>query len=128
MAKVHLSSIESGHTIQQHPGRLVGRRTVTDENEAIDGVHYVSTNSDDTEPSPPTATSDSDKPEPLSADLQGHIGRRLKAYYDGVISEPIPERFTELLDRLDIETGGEETADVDLNEPSQWDATGTSGT
>lgn len=38
---------------------------------------------------------------PLSPDLQAHIGVRLKAFYDSVLSEPIPDRFAELLDRLD---------------------------
>ena len=36
------------------------------------------------------------------------IGRRLKAYYDDVASEPVPDRFLSLLDALDAaETGGE---------------------
>lgn len=29
------------------------------------------------------------------------IGRRLKAYYDDVASEPVPDRFLSLLDKLD---------------------------
>ncbi|WP_162243938.1 NepR family anti-sigma factor [Aurantimonas sp. Leaf443] len=29
------------------------------------------------------------------------IGRRLKAYYDDVASEPVPDRFLSLLDALD---------------------------
>ncbi|MFD2236321.1 NepR family anti-sigma factor [Aureimonas populi] len=29
------------------------------------------------------------------------IGRRLKAYYDDVASEPVPDRFMALLDALD---------------------------
>jgi len=37
----------------------------------------------------------------LSSDLQAHIGVRLKALYDSVLSEPIPDRFAELLQRLD---------------------------
>lgn len=41
------------------------------------------------------------KSKPLSADLQAHIGVRLKAYYDSVLSEPIPDRFAQLLDQLD---------------------------
>lgn len=41
------------------------------------------------------------KAKPLSPDLQAHIGVRLKAYYDSVLSEPIPDRFAQLLDRLD---------------------------
>jgi hypothetical protein len=42
-----------------------------------------------------------DKSDPLSADLQAHIGRRLKAFYDGVVSEPVPDRFSRLLEKLD---------------------------
>lgn len=42
---------------------------------------------------------------PLSSDLQAHIGIRLKAFYDSVLSEPIPDRFAELLDRLDAADG-----------------------
>lgn len=38
---------------------------------------------------------------PLPADLQAHIGVRLKAFYDSVLSEPIPDRFAELLNKLD---------------------------
>lgn len=38
---------------------------------------------------------------PMSPDLQAHIGLRLKAFYDSVLSEPIPDRFAQLLDRLD---------------------------
>lgn len=35
------------------------------------------------------------------------IGRRLKAYYDDVASEPVPDRFLSLLDALDAaETAG----------------------
>jgi hypothetical protein len=41
----------------------------------------------------------------LSADLQAHIGIRLKAFYDSVLSEPIPDRFAELLNRLDTSEG-----------------------
>ncbi len=40
---------------------------------------------------------------PLSPDLQAHIGLRLKAFYDSVLSEPIPDRFAELLNRLDAD-------------------------
>jgi hypothetical protein len=35
------------------------------------------------------------------------IGRRLKAYYEDVASEPVPDRFLSLLDALDAaEKGG----------------------
>jgi Anti-sigma factor NepR len=42
----------------------------------------------------------------LGPDIQAKIGKQLRAYYDGLI-EPIPERFVELLRRLD-EAGGKE--------------------
>ena len=32
---------------------------------------------------------------------QAAIGKRLKAYYDDVASEPVPDRFLSLLDALD---------------------------
>jgi hypothetical protein len=46
----------------------------------------------------------------LSADLQAHIGIRLKAFYDSVLSEPIPDRFAELLNRLDTSEGAAKSA------------------
>ena len=33
--------------------------------------------------------------------VQRAIGNRLRAYYDGVAKEPIPDRFIELLKQLD---------------------------
>ena len=33
--------------------------------------------------------------------VQSAIGKRLKAYYDDVASEPVPDRFLSLLDALD---------------------------
>lgn len=35
------------------------------------------------------------------AGLQAAIGQRLRAYYDDVASEPVPDRFLALLDALD---------------------------
>jgi hypothetical protein len=32
--------------------------------------------------------------------VQAHIGAHLRAFYDGVLSEPVPGRITALLDRL----------------------------
>jgi hypothetical protein len=37
----------------------------------------------------------------LSPDLQQHIGNRLRALYDGVVNEPIPDRLMMLLSKLD---------------------------
>lgn len=37
-------------------------------------------------------------------DLKDYIGRQLKALYDEVANQPVPDRFKELLDRLDQKT------------------------
>jgi hypothetical protein len=36
----------------------------------------------------------------MEADLQAHIGRQLRAVYDEVVNEPVPDRFLELLEEL----------------------------
>ena len=42
------------------------------------------------------------KPEPrLGHDIQAKIGRQLRAIYDDVVNQGIPDRFAELLNRLD---------------------------
>ncbi len=37
----------------------------------------------------------------LGADLQAHIGRQLRAVYDEVVNEAVPERFLRLLEELE---------------------------
>lgn len=37
---------------------------------------------------------------PLTPDLQGHIGRKLRSTYAELVNEPIPDRFTKLLEEL----------------------------
>ena len=39
--------------------------------------------------------------------VKDHIGRQLRALYDEVASQPVPDRFMELLDRLDVKRGDE---------------------
>ena len=39
--------------------------------------------------------------------VKAHIGRQLRALYDEVASQPVPDRFMELLDRLDMKSGEE---------------------
>jgi anti-sigma factor NepR-like protein len=41
----------------------------------------------------------------LSPALQGHIGRQLRAMFDGVAHEPVPDRFLQLL--KDLEQSGD---------------------
>jgi hypothetical protein len=38
---------------------------------------------------------------PLSASVRRHLGRNLRAFYDGAIGEPLGERIEALLGRLD---------------------------
>ena len=45
----------------------------------------------------------------LGPDIQAKIGKQLRAYYDGLI-EPTPDRFVELLRKLD-KTGGKESSE-----------------
>lgn len=37
----------------------------------------------------------------LEADLQAHIGRQLRAVYEEVVNEAVPDRFLRLLDELE---------------------------
>lgn len=41
----------------------------------------------------------------LSREIQGRIGNNLRAMYDDVVSQGVPDRFTELLKQLDQPTG-----------------------
>ena len=62
------------------------------------------------EQSPPTHPSqdtetEATAPEGLTPDLQAHIGRHLRAVFDEVAREPVPDRFLQLL--KDLERGGD---------------------
>jgi hypothetical protein len=37
----------------------------------------------------------------LDSNVQEHIGGQLRAIYNGVLNEPIPDRFLELLEEMD---------------------------
>ncbi len=39
----------------------------------------------------------------LSRDVQARLGQQLRAMYDEVVSQGVPDRFTELLNRLDTD-------------------------
>jgi hypothetical protein len=47
----------------------------------------------------------SERSQGLSPTLQGHIGRQLRAVFDEVAREPVPERFLQLL--KDLEQSGD---------------------
>ena len=39
----------------------------------------------------------------LSRDVQARLGQQLRAMYDEVVSQGVPDRFTELLNQLDAD-------------------------
>jgi hypothetical protein len=41
------------------------------------------------------------KPPALPADVQVRIGEKLKAIYDDVVRQPVPDRFKDLLSQLE---------------------------
>lgn len=41
----------------------------------------------------------------LDREAQARIGKQLRAMYDDLLRQPVPDRFTELLKKLDDETG-----------------------
>jgi hypothetical protein len=43
----------------------------------------------------------------LQPQVQDHIGRQLRAMYDTVLNQPVPDRFRELMERLDQKEGKE---------------------
>lgn len=52
---------------------------------------------------------------PLPIELQGQIGQRLREAYNELISEPVPDRFVQLLQQLkkreDQSPGGQQGGD-----------------
>jgi hypothetical protein len=45
------------------------------------------------------------------ANVEGHIGKQLKAVYDDVLNQPIPDRFLDLLSQLESKTGSKQSGD-----------------
>jgi hypothetical protein len=48
-----------------------------------------------------------DKPAKLGRDVQARLGQQLRSMYDDVVNQGVPDRFTDLLNRLD-ENGSKE--------------------
>jgi hypothetical protein len=40
----------------------------------------------------------------IDSELQAHIGRHLKASYDDILGQDVPDRFRDLLEQLDAKT------------------------
>ncbi|HVV93575.1 MAG TPA: NepR family anti-sigma factor [Hyphomicrobiales bacterium] len=41
----------------------------------------------------------------MDPELQAHIGRHLKAAYEDILNQPVPDRFRQLLDQLSESEG-----------------------
>ena len=41
------------------------------------------------------------KPAKLGRDVQARLGQQLRAMYDEVVNQGVPDRFSDLIDRLD---------------------------
>ncbi len=52
----------------------------------------------------------------LNRDIQTKIGQQLRAIYDDVVDQGVPDRFVELLRSLDRETGKGQRGDEDSTE------------
>jgi hypothetical protein len=50
------------------------------------------------------------EPPALDEDIQRHIGRHLRAMFERVAAEPVPDRFVTLLEQLEATAVGQETA------------------
>jgi hypothetical protein len=44
-------------------------------------------------------------PQALGLDVQAHLGRQLRAVFDDMARQPVPDRFAALLDALERKTG-----------------------
>jgi hypothetical protein len=44
----------------------------------------------------------------LNRDVQARLGQQLRAMYDDVVSQGVPDRFAELIDRIDSGNGNKD--------------------
>jgi hypothetical protein len=51
-------------------------------------------------PAPPPASKEAG----LESDIQAHLGRHLRAIYNEVAAQPVPDRFVKLLQQLEQKT------------------------
>lgn len=57
---------------------------------------------------PDTSLEPNGKPDPtLGGEIRGKIGRQLREMYDDVVSQGVPDRFVELLNRLEKQNENE---------------------
>ncbi len=54
----------------------------------------------------------------LNSEIQARIGHQLRAMYDDVVRQGVPDRFAELIRKLDAPQEAAETADETANHPA----------
>jgi Anti-sigma factor NepR len=62
------------------------------------------TGDEEKQPAAPAKSSDTAAAAP--ADMQAFIGRQLRAVYDDIAKQPVPDRFIELMKQLDTKPAG----------------------
>jgi hypothetical protein len=55
----------------------------------------------------------------LGPDIKVKIGQQLRAMYSDVVNQGVPDRFSEILHRLDQAEGTDRKKDEGTNDPSQ---------
>jgi Anti-sigma factor NepR len=54
---------------------------------------------------PANSGDDADREQPsdrtVGQEIQNHLGRKLKATYDDLVQQPVPDKFRQLLDELE---------------------------
>ena len=72
-----------------------------EENERAMPSNQDATGSADEAATVGTVASPDDAPRPGTTDVQAYIGRQLRAVYDDVVKQPIPDRFLALMKQLE---------------------------
>jgi hypothetical protein len=55
----------------------------------------------------------------VDGELQAHIGRKLKAAYDDILGQPVPDRFLELLKALEEKEKGQQGDEAGTSEAAR---------
>jgi len=58
----------------------------------------------------------------LNAEIQARIGHQLRAMYDDVVRQGVPDRFTDLIRKLDAPTAAHQIEDEGESGPSEGGA------
>ena len=65
----------------------------------------------------------SGKPGGLNAEIQSRIGHQLRAMYDDIVRQGVPDRFSEIVKQLDAAPGSPQVGEEEVGAPKQDDDT-----